>query len=208
VPVELAGATLAHLTHVATLEQARVARHAVPGMAGDLAQTLGRPSVVVELAGILYGPSAPGDLDRLRGAQLAGQPVDFFVQAVDVSELTQSLYFSQVLVTELEVVQRAGYPDQFDYRCRVVEYVVPPEPTVADPLAALDEELVAEASSFVDDAQNALEQVSQLTDLLTGAPSFADPTRELPRMVQAFQPVAAGGVPILTGIRDLFVSTG
>ena len=119
-PVELAGMTLAHLTGIVTRERARVVRHPVPGMSGDLAQTLGRPSVEVELRGVFYGSSAPDDLDRLRQAQLGAQPVDFFVQAVDDSDLTQTVAFSQVLITGLDVAQRAGYPDQFDFTCQLM----------------------------------------------------------------------------------------
>ncbi len=207
-PVELAGLTLAHLTSIMTWERARIARHPVPGMRGDLAQTLGRPSVEVALSGIFYGTSAPDDLDALRQAQLAEQPVDFFVQAVDDSEITQTLSFSQVLIAGLQVSQRAGYPDQFDFTCRLLEYVEPPEPTVADVFGALDQDLLGEASSFVDDAQNALAQVSELADLLASVPSFGDPTQKLPSMLDAFAPVATGGVTVLTAIRDLFGQGG
>jgi hypothetical protein len=203
-PVELAGITLAHLTSLVTSERARIARHPVPGMDGDLAQTLGRPSVEVEFCGILYGPSAPDDLDRLRQAYLAGQPVDFFVQAVDDSDLTQTLAFSQVLVAGLDVTQRAGYPGQFDFTCRVVEHVEPPQPADPDVLAALDQDLLTEASSFIDDAQNALAQVSELTDVLASVPSFGDPTEKLPALLDAFTPVASGGATALGRIRELF----
>src|SRR6266536_265465 len=151
-PVELAGLTLAHLTSIMTWERARIARHPVPGMRGDLAQTLGRPSVEVALSGIFYGTSAPDDLDALRQAQLAEQPVDFFVQAVDDSEITQTLSFSQVLIAGL--------------------------------------------------------QVSELADLLASVPSFGDPTQKLPSMLDAFAPVATGGVTVLTAIRDLFGQGG
>jgi hypothetical protein len=207
-PVELAGMTLAHLTGIVTRERARVVRHPVPGMSGDLAQTLGRPSVEVELRGVFYGSSAPDDLDRLRQAQLGAQPVDFFVQAVDDSDLTQTVAFSQVLITGLDVAQRAGYPDQFDFTCQLMEYVEPPQPAAPDVLGALDPELVGEASSFVDDAQNALAQVSQLADLLANTPSFGNPTEKLPAMLDAFKPAAGGAATALAGIRDLFGPEG
>jgi hypothetical protein len=199
---------LAHLTSIATREPARIARHPVPGMSGDLAQTLGRPSAEVELRGIFYGSSAPDDLERLRQAHLAGQPVDFLVQAVDDSDPTQTIAFSQVLITGLHVAQRAGYPDQFDFTCRVVEYIEPPQPAAPDVFGALDQNLLAEASSFVDDAQNALAQVSQLADLLANVPSFGNPTQKLPSMLDAFKPAAGGAATTLAGIRDLFGPEG
>jgi len=207
-PVELAGITLAHLTSVVTSQQARTARHPVPGMSGDLLQTLGRPSVDVQLSGIFYGSSATDDLRRLREAHLAVEPVDVVVQAVDDSDLTQTLGFSQVLIAALEVAQHAAYPDQFDFTCRLVEYVEPPQPTATDVLGSLDTDLVSEAGSFVDDAQNALAQVSQLTGLLAAVPNFADPTEKLPSMLDAFTSLTGGGVTALSGVRDLFGAGG
>src|SRR4029079_3883836 len=127
-PVELAGITLAHLTGIGTGERARSVRHPVPGMSGDLLQTLGRPSADLVLRGAFFGPTAAADLQALRDAYRAVQPVDVVVQAVDDSDLVQTLGFSQVLITDLRIAQRAGLPDQFDYTCTLVEYVEPPQP--------------------------------------------------------------------------------
>ena len=197
-PVELGGITLQHLTHVSVQERARLVRHPVPGMSGDLAQTLGRPSVEVSLRGIFYGATAGDDLQQLRSAYLESQPVDFFTEAVGEG------YFSQVLIARLEVSQRAGYLDQFDYHCEVVEYVEPPEPVVADPFASLDAGLIAEAGAFMDDVQNALEQVSQLTDLIANVPAFGDPTTRLPEMLADYSGIAGEGVNLLASIQNLF----
>ena len=89
-------------------------------------------------------------------------------------------YFTEVVITQLQVRQRAGYLDQFLYSCQLLEYVEPPEPAAIDPLSALDTDLLGEAVAFVDDVQNAIEQVSGLVDLLASAESFADPTAQLP----------------------------
>jgi hypothetical protein len=207
-PVEVAGIPLAHLSSIVTSERARLARHPVPGMSGDLVQTLGRPSVEVQLSGILYGPSAPEQLQRFRDAHHAVAPVDFVVQAVDDSDPTQTLAFSQVLICGLEVAQRADHPDEFEFTCRLVEYVEPPQPAAADLFGGLDEDLLAEAAGFIDDAQNALAQVSQLADLLTNLPGFGDPTQQLPSLLDAFTSIAAGGAGALSGIRDLFGPEG
>jgi hypothetical protein len=196
--VELAGINLEHLTRIAVREGARIVRHPVPGMQGDLAQTLGRPAVEVTFQGIFYGAGAPEGLAQLRQAHLTQAPVDFFTEVVGEG------YFAQVLIGGLEVVQRAGYADQFDYTCTVLEYVQPPVPTVIDPLAALDTDLISEAAGFVDDVQDALEQVSQLTDLIANVPSFADPTSRLPAMAETFTTVAGDGAGVLTTIRNLF----
>lgn len=206
-PVELAGITLAHLTSIVTVERARSVRHPVPGMSGDLLQTLGRPSADLVLCGAFFGPTAADDLHRLRDAHLAVQPVDVLVQAVDDSDLVQTLGFSQVLIAELTVAQRAGLPDQFDFSCTLVEYVEPPQPTAPDVFGALDADIGVEAGGIVDAAQNALAQVSGLTALLA-TPSFADPTQKLPGMLTPFTSATPGGVGALSGIRDLFGSGG
>jgi hypothetical protein len=201
--VELGSVTLQHLTRVDVSEAMRVVRHPVPGLSGDLSQVLGRPSVTVRLQGIFYGAEAPTELEALRTAHLASEPLDFFTEAVGEG------YFAQVLITRLQVAQRAGYPDQFDFACEVVEYVEPPEPAVSGPgglglFDALDAGLLDEAAGFLDDVQNALAEVSSLVDLIANAPSFGDPTTQLPQLLDAFEGLTQGGIPALTAIRDSF----
>jgi hypothetical protein len=199
--VELGSVTLQHLTRVDVGEAARVVRHPVPGLSGDLSQVLGRRSVTVRLQGIFYGAEAASELEALRTAHLAGEPLDFFTEAVGEG------YFAQVLITRLQVAQRAGYPDQFDFACEVMEYVEPPEPVVSGPLGlldGLDAGLLDEAAGFMDDVQNALAEVSSLVDLIANAPSFSDPTTQLPQLLDAFEGLTQGGLPTLAAIRDLF----
>src|SRR5689334_1074484 len=115
--VELGGISLDHLTQVQVSERTRVARHDVPGMSGSLSQVLGRPSVEVTFQGIFYGPQVADDLAALRQAYARQEPLDFFTEIVGEG------YFAQVLVSQIAFTQRAGYLDQFDYTCTVVEYV-------------------------------------------------------------------------------------
>jgi hypothetical protein len=197
VAVELGGIVLERLTHVTIGERARIVHHDVPGLSGEFAQTLGRLAVEVSLQGIFYGPSAVDDLNTLRSAYLEHAPVDFFTESVGDG------YFTQVLISRLEISQRAGYLDQFDFACDVVEYVEPPEPVVVDPLAALDASLLGDAASFVDDVQNALEQVSQLADLLS-TPAFGNPVESLPGIEGGYVQAAGEGIAVLTEIRELF----
>lgn len=194
--VELGPVILEHLTRVEVSEAARMVRHAVPGMAGDLSQVLGRPSVTIRIHGIFYGAGAAGDLGALRAAYLEGKPVDFFAEAVGEG------YFAQVLIAQLQVVQRAGFLDQFDYVCDVVEFVEPPAPAFADPFGVLDAELADEATTFMDDVQNSLEEVSGLVELIANLPSFGDPTRRLPQLLESYTDLTKGGVSVLAAIRD------
>lgn len=196
--IELGGITLQHLTSIAVRERARIACHPVPGMQGDLAQILGRPSVEVIFRGIFYGAEMAEELNRLRTVYLQNQPLDFFTEAVSEG------YFSQVLITGLEVSQRAGYPDQFDFVCEVVEYVEPPAPVAADPFAALDAGLLDEAAGLVDEAQNALQQVAQLADLLGLVPDFGNPTTALTGILDEFEAVTGDAIGSLTTLSELF----
>jgi hypothetical protein len=197
--VELGSVSLSALSDVVVRERARLARHAVPGLAGDLAQTLGRPSVAVELRGICYGPTASDDLKKLRGVHLDQKPVDFFADAVGEG------YFAQVLIARLDVRQRAAIPDQFDFVCEVLEYVEPPQPAAPSVLGGIDASLLDEAAGAMDAAQNAINAVSKLADLAKSVPSFGDPTSALSSMPTKYEGLVSGNaLSALTGLRDLF----
>jgi hypothetical protein len=199
VAVEIGDVSLERITQVAVRERARIVHHAVPGLAGELAQTGGRPSVEVELRGIFYGPTATEDLGRLRAVYLEQRPVDFFAEAIGEA------YFTQVLVSGLDIRQRAGALDEFEFACHAVEYVEPPEPAVIDPLGGLDTVILGEAAGFMDDVQNAIAQVSDLVDALANIPSFGNPTERLNEMPRGYQDLVSGsGVGALETVRNLF----
>lgn len=195
--LELAGIVLDKLIRVEVLERARIVRHAVPGLSGELAQDMGRPSVTVRFQGILYGPDAVDRLQAIRDPYLAREPVDF------LAEVSGQGYFSQVLIDSLRVAQRAGYPDEFAYACEVTEYVPPPPPATANPLGDLDAGILGEAMAAMDDIQNAIAQVSELTSLLAGAASYGDPTSRLPEMLTSFTGAADGAAGTLRTLADL-----
>ena len=195
--VRLGNIEIEKLTQVAVRERARIIRHDVPGLEGDLSQTLGRSSVEVVLDGIFYGADALDKLGELRALHLAYEPVDFFADAIGEG------YFTQVLISRLDLTQRAGELDQYNFTCEVIEYVEPPEPAAADLMPALDAGLLDEAAGFMDDVQNAIEQVSQLADLVANAPSFGDPTGRLPQMTSGFTSAVADAPQTLRDLSDL-----
>lgn len=196
--VRIGSIELEKLTEVEVRERARISHNSVPGLKGDYVQTAGRASVEVVLCGIFFGPDAPDKLNELRALHKENGPVDFFADAVGEG------YFAQVIISRLDLKQRAGEPEQFDFVCEVVEYVEPPEPALADTALGLDAGLLEEAGAFMDDVQNAIEQVSQLADLLLNVPSFGDPTEKLGEMPVKY----VGEVVKVTGelakLRDLF----
>jgi hypothetical protein len=195
--LELAGISLDKLVRVELKERARFVRHAVPGLSGDLAQDLGRPSVAVRFQGIFHGADAADQLKKLRDPYLSRTPVDFICEAAGQG------YFTQVVIDSLQVAQRAGYLDQFDYLCEVSEYVPPPPPASANPLAALDAGILDEAMSAMDDIQNAIAQVSDVVGLLGAASSFGDPTTRLPAMLSTFTGAAGGGGAAVDAVWEL-----
>jgi hypothetical protein len=196
--IELGGLTLEKLTHVVVRERARLVRHQVPGLAGELTQALGRPSVEVEIRGVFFGDTAFDELQQLRGVHLDQTPVDFFAEAVG------DAYFAQVLVSGLDVSQRAGALGEFAYTCTLAEYVEPPEPAALDLAGGLDLGILDEAAGFMDDVQNAIAEVSSLVGAIAAAPSFGNPTERLREMPNQYQSLVAGGVTTLRGVRDLF----
>lgn len=201
--VELGGVSVRDLTAVSVKERTRLVRHAVPGMAGDVAQVLGRPCVEVSFAGACYGPDAADQLQRLRDAQLAGEPMDFFAEAVGES------FVAQVVIETLDVTQRAGHLDEFGFSCKVIEWVEPPAPPEAGlfgselgDFGGLDSVLDTEALGFVDDLQNALDEVAGLAELLTAVPDFGDPTARLPETLDFFTGAATEAPDLLNTLSD------
>ena len=197
--VELGTVVLEHLTEVAVEERARIKHHAVPGMSGDLAQVMGRPSVEVRIRGMFYGEEAAQDLKKLRDAHLKAEPLDFFAEAKGEG------YFAQVLIARLEITQRAGYLDEYDYICEVVEYVKPPSAVGANPMAAVDTAVIAEAGAFMDDVQNGLANVAALQGI---AAAFQDPTPQLTQMPGQFTQGVGDGAEALTSVLSMLTDAG
>lgn len=186
-PIELAGIQLPRIHRIATVERADFASHRVPGLNGNLVQDLGRESVAVRIEGIFFGADAADKLNQLRDAYKNRQPADF------LADITGQSYFSQVVIEQLDVWQRAGEPDQFSYALLVREYVPPPQPATAfaEGLSDLDASLLDEALGFMD--------ALALPDLL-GAPGISDPT---PPLASALDEVGSILSPLSTAADGL-----
>jgi DNA circularisation protein N-terminus len=174
VPIEIAGITLHRIHKIATLERADFVRHRVPGLEGNLVQDMGRDSVQLQIEGIFYGATAQDDLEQLRSAQKAREPVDFLADVVGQA------YFSQVVLHQLDVFQRAEEPEQYSYTLVIAEYVPPPEPEsgLGLDLPGVDAAIGLEALDFMD--------VLQLPDMLA-IPELEDPTKPLSGLVDTAQ---------------------
>lgn len=193
--IELGPVTLEHLTAVRVDERPRLVRHAVPALAGDLVQDLGRASVDITVHGRFLGPDAAAQLARLREAHRSAQPLELLAESVGQG------YVARVRVAALEVSQSVGDVDRFDYACLLVEHVEPPRAPGLDPLAAVDPGLLDEAAGLVDDVQEAMAQVAELTSLVSVA-GFGDPTTRLPGLVTTYEEAGGGRSEPAAGIRD------
>ena len=142
--------SLDKLTRVTVEERLRVAYHAVPGMDGDAAQVMGRSSVQVIIDGVFFGEKGSDSLRNLRTLYLRGEPLDFHAEAVGEG------YFGKVLITGLQVFQRASGPDEFSYRCQLVEYAEPGSKSANQQLAPVESSIQQEAEKRINDVVGAL----------------------------------------------------
>ena len=66
-----------------------------------------------------------------------------------------------MLLAGLDVWQRSGDVDRFDYRVVLVEYVEPPAAPTLEAMPGIDTSLAQEAAGYLDDVQDAVAQVSR-----------------------------------------------
>ena len=169
-PIEIGGIQLNRVHRLATLEQAALAAHRIPGLEGSVVQDLGRASVQLRIEGICYGATANDDLEALRSLYKNRKPVDF------LAEIVGEAYFSQVVITHFEVFEVAGNPDELSYVLHVLEHVEPPQPeAAAADLAAVDGAILADAQSFMAAALAA----ASLPDLIASIPDLKNPLKPL-----------------------------
>lgn len=194
--VQLGSVSLEHLTDIEVHERARLARHAVPALGGDLIQQLGRSSVDLMLAGSFFGVDAATQLADLRTVYRDDSPVDLAAEAAGNG------YVTRVVVTGLEVQQHARDIERFDYRVTLCEYVEPPPQPAVGPLPGIDSDLADEAVGYLDDIQNGLGQVSRLVSL-TQLAGFGDPTAKAPKMLDIYKDAGGGETGSAAAVRDV-----
>jgi len=183
--IELAKIQLNRVHKIATLEQAALVYHRVPGLEGNVVQELGRDSVRLQIEGIFYGAKAKDDLEALRKVYKQRQPVDF------LAEIVGQAYFSQVTLERFEVRQLADYPEQFSYSLIVAEYVAPPKSAVAD-TAAVDAAIKRDAQNFMN--------VAMLPDSLTPG--------SIPNLTNPVAPLKGALSPVGEATQNLGTATG
>lgn len=189
-PIEIGGIPLNRIHKLATLEQASLVEHRIPGLEGNVVQNMGRDSVRLQVEGIFYGPTAKDDLEALRELYKAREPVDF------LAEIVGEAYFSQVVIHRFEVFEAAGSPDEFGYLLHIAEYVEPPEPEAAPDFAAVDESILDAAQSFMDAAT--------LPDLIGSIPNISNPLEPLNGALDGVEEAMGGLQSVADGLQSLF----
>jgi len=167
--IELGGIKLDKISRLQTLEQTTFVRFQVPGMEGELAQNLGRPSVRLRIAGIFYGNKAAERLAVLRKMHLAKEAVEF------LADIVGKAFFALVILDRFEVVQDANNPDQFTYLLEVLEYKEPPKPVLLD-FPKVNEGILQDAQQFMSavllpdqlDLPNIKDPTTPVKGMLTG----------------------------------------
>lgn len=187
-PLEIANIALTRIHHLATLEQANWVAHRIPGREGTVTQDLGRASVRLDVRGICYGPQAQGDLERLRQAYKQRQTVDF------LAEVVGQAYFSQVIIEQFEVAQRAEAPEEYSYRLIVAE-AVPAQAKSSS--AAVQPKIKAKTANFM--------TATLLPDALKmGAiPEVSNPFEPLRKSIDPIQDATQSIDADTQGLRDL-----
>jgi hypothetical protein len=177
---------------IASRESRRLAVIPVPGLSGDLHQDLGRDALEVELFGSLSGDEARDDfLKELRGAFLAGDPVDFVADIVNESEL------ERVLIASFSLEESADRPEEFRYALRLREYTEPPEP----PGLAGDFGLDVDAALGLD-VDLGLDLLD-LPGMLGAVPQIGDLLSPIQPAAQALKDTLAQAGNVLSPLNDL-----
>jgi hypothetical protein len=177
------------IERVGTVEERRLARLSVPGLAGDLHHDLGRTSVAVEIVGSLHGDEERDDfLEKVRDPFKAGDPVAFVADILTATEL------EQVLIVGLELEESNDSADSFRYLIRLRQYVEPPEPP--PPIDDLGSELGAELDQLAGLGLDGLE----LPNLLGDIPTLGDPT---PPLKEALDGVHGAVSPLTDALSSL-----
>jgi hypothetical protein len=153
-------------------------------------QNLGRASVQLQVEGIFYGATAKDDMETLRALYKSREPVDF------LAEIVGEAYFSQVVLTQFEVFETAGHPDEFSYVLHIMEYVEPPAPAAAPDFAAVD-------AAIVDAAQNFIEAAT-LPDLLGSIPNITNPLAPLENAMNGVEEAMSGLASVTEHLQSLF----
>ena len=192
-------------------------QHRVAALEGDFYQPLGRRAARIRLRGVLTGPQSRKSLETLRAKFRLAQPVSF------VSDIAAATKVGRVLIEHMEIKERAGKPERFEYVITLVEYIGPsgakavaPPPASAPPapaqLGRLAVEVTAENKTAFDAAslkirlEGARQRGGTFSKELTNRSVLAWNEENL--VPGKYLVSAVGGAPPMAGVAGVVVSAG
>jgi hypothetical protein len=168
--VRIGGIEFSGVQDLRTLESRTLVEQRAPEQQGSVFQDLGREPVTIVMEGLLFTAEALPDLEKLRDAQLKGEPLSFAADIAVGTELTQ------VVVEDLQVRQLAGYQNRYRYSLRLREYKEPPQ-SAAAATAGVDQGVAADAQAWSADslaAADVLENPASLPAVLEQQPGVLE----------------------------------
>lgn len=144
-----------------------LAEHRAPGMDGSYFQNLGRRATTIAVTGVVTGPEALEFVESLTEIFDAGEPVTFVTDIVTDAEI------DEVIVDDMKVREVGGKPFRYAYAMILREHQAPVEP---EELSALQNDLLEDANSLLDDLVDGLDLS---LDFSTGLERFIDPLTDL-----------------------------
>lgn len=155
-----------------TQTRARVASLGVIGLAGDVQQSLGRASHLVELHGLLVGETAADDLSALQAKVTAGAEVEFS------ADIANALAMEHMIVVGAAFEEVAGRPGAWSYRVLLRESPPLPEPAsigFGDDLGFGDlGDVLGDIADVAGQIQGAIDAVGEALDALEAFAALGD----------------------------------
>jgi len=166
--VRIGKVDLIGIQEIYTEETRNLVEQRVPDQQGSVFQDLGREPVTLVLEGLLFGPEALPDLEKLRQAQEKAEPLPMAADIAAGTELTE------VIIEDLRVRQVAGYASRYRFFMRLREHMEPPR-SQAQNDAPVNQAVAADAETWAADstaACAALEEPAGLADTLMENPEL------------------------------------
>lgn len=168
--IRIGGIEFAGVQDIYTEESRSLVEQRSPEQQGSVFQDLGREPVTIILDGLLFTADTLPDLEKLREAQLKGQPLSFAADIAVGTELTQ------VLIEDVRVRQIAGYQNRYRYSLRLREFNEPPQ-SVDAAQAPVNAAIAADADTWAADslaAAEVLDNPANLPAVLSAQPGVLD----------------------------------
>ena len=166
---------LPQVQEITSRDQRALAEHKPPGMEGSLLQNMGRRPTRINLGGVKTGPDSLEFLETLDSKFKQGAPLPFIADIIADAEI------EEMVIDDLKWQELAGKPQRYAYVIVLREYIEPTEPEDA---SLLNNDILDDAGSLIDDLVDGLDLG---LDLPTGLEQFVSPLSDLLGRLQQFR---------------------